>query len=148
MARSGIDLSLLLEAPVVVPPTALDPGSKAVRLCPIRDGYPLVDWVLSPLPERCERDGITLVLDFAPGTIPWRDVVPFARGFPTVPMVVLGVDLESDHVAPAALDATANLILHVADGADVATFGPHRFVSPDGQTTAALLTGEWGSMHL
>jgi len=73
MARSGLDLSLLLEAPA-----ALEPGAKAVRLCPNRDAYPLVDWVLSPLPERCEREGVTLVLDFAPGSIPWNDVVTFA----------------------------------------------------------------------
>ena len=78
MARSGLDLSLLLEAPTVVPPDAVDPGSGAVRLCPVRDGYPLVDWLLSPLPELCEREGVALVLDFAPGSIPWNDVVTFA----------------------------------------------------------------------
>jgi hypothetical protein len=116
-----------------------------VRLCPVRDAYPLVDWVLSPLPERCEREGVTLLLDFAPGSIPWSDVVTFARAFPTVPMVVLGV--ESDRVAAAALDATANLVLHGADVASLAaTFGAHRVV--DDETAGALLSGEWGSMYL
>jgi hypothetical protein len=140
MARSGLDLSLLLEAPA-----ALEAGTKAVRVCPHRDAYPLVDWVLSPLPERCEREGAMLVLDFAPGSIPWTDVVTFARAFPTVPMVVLGA--ESNRVAAAALDATANLVLQGAGFESLAaTVGAHRFV--DGETAAALLSGEWGSMYL
>ena len=140
-----MDLSLLLEAPTLVPADAVDPGSGAVRLCPVRDGYPLVDWLLSPLPELCEREGVALVLDFAPGAIPWSDVVTFARSFPTVPMVVLGV--EGDRVAGAALDATANLVLHGAGVASLAaTFGAHRFV--DDETAAALLSGEWRSTYL
>src|SRR5438132_1129873 len=77
--------------------------------------------------------------------IPWSDVVTFARSFPTVPMVVVGV--EGDRVAGAALDATANLVLHGAGVASLAaTFGAHRFV--DDETAAALLSGEWGSTYL
>jgi hypothetical protein len=164
MASTDLDLSLLLEAPVLTPPTAVpdsyerarelaaDSASRVVRLCPHRDGYPLVDWVLSPLPELCEREGLALVLDFDPAPVPWADVVRFARTFPAVPMLVLGVDLEADRAAPAALDATANVVLHVEDVPELAplieTFGAHRFVGPHGETAATLVSGEWGSMNL
>jgi hypothetical protein len=163
MAPTDLGLSLMLEAPVLVPPTAApdaferalrhaaDPACRVVRLCPARDAYPLVDWVLSPLPELCEREALALALDFDRGPIPWIDVVRLARSFPTVPMVVLHVDLDNDGVAPAALDAAANLVLHVSDALGLAPmteiFGPHRFAGPDGTTASALVSGEWGE-HL
>ena len=62
--------------PVLVPPTAVaggferarrltaSAGRRVIRLCPGGHRYPLVDWVLSPVPELCEREGVAVVLDF------------------------------------------------------------------------------------
>ena len=133
--------------PVLVPPTGA-PGAferarrltesalcRVFRLCPRSHGYPLADWVLSPLPELCERQRAALVLDFAPERVEWPDTVAFARRSPGVPMVVLEADVSTDRAAPAALDTAPNLLLHVgrADAVErlvglVAIFGGHRFV--------------------
>jgi hypothetical protein len=132
----------LRPVPVLVPPTGTN-GAYArareiihsaplhvVRLCPTGHRYPLADWVLSPIPELCERQSFTLLLDFAPADVPWLEVVAFARTFPSVPIVLLGVG--GERTAPAALDAAPNLILHL-DGTVsprlVATYGGSRFVA-------------------
>lgn len=133
---------LLRPVPVLVPPTGAT-GAYArareivgaaqlhvVRLCPTGHRYPLADWVLSPIPELCERESFALLLDFAPADPLWLDVVAFARAFPSVPIVVLGVG--DDRTAPAALDAAPNLILHIERTVSpelVETYGASRFVA-------------------
>lgn len=144
-ARLGRVLSgseTLRAVPVLLPPTGAN-GAYArareiihsapfhvVRLCPTGHRYPLADWVLSPIPELCERQSFTLLLDFAPAHVAWLEVVAFARVFPSVPIVLLGVG--DERAAPAALDAAPNLILHL-DGTVsaglVATYGGSRFVA-------------------
>jgi hypothetical protein len=137
----------LRPVPVLVPPTgprdtygraqriAARATCRVVRLCPTSHQYLLANWVLSPLPELCEREGIALLLDFDPDRVRWVEVVPFARAFPSVPMVVLGVEIGSDRVVPAVLDAAPNLVLQVARIRVVedlvwlsSTFGSFRFV--------------------
>jgi hypothetical protein len=110
--------------PVLVPPTAgpgvyararrlAADGSRVVRLCPGSHHYPLADWVLSPLPELCERAGQALMLDFEPGPVRWEETVAFARTYPSLPMIVLEVQIGGDRVLPAALDVAPNLLVHV-----------------------------------
>jgi predicted TIM-barrel fold metal-dependent hydrolase len=111
--------------PVLVPPTgvagayerarrlAATARCRVVRLCPGGHGYPLADWVLSPLPELCQREGVSLVLDFAPVPVGWAETVAFARAYPSLPMVVLEAEVDVDRALPAALDAAPNLVLHV-----------------------------------
>jgi hypothetical protein len=114
-------------------------GCGLVRLSPGAGGhrYPLVDWLLTPLPETCEREGLGLALDYGPaGSQPaWEDVVVFARAFPSVPIVVMGVDLEADFVVRGALDAAPNLLIELSGlprarvlSEEVARFGGHRFL--------------------
>jgi len=137
----------LAPLPVLVPPTGA-PGVydrarriaetaslRVVRLCPGSHGYPLAEWVVSPLPELCERAGMAVVLDFAPEPVPWPALVDFARTFPTLALVVVGTAVDEDRTLPAALDATPNLLFAVgrstseeALGQLCATFGQHRFV--------------------
>jgi hypothetical protein len=123
LAQACEGSATLRPVPVLVPPTgqpgALDQaqqlivsGSRVVRLCPGRHRYPLADWVLSPLPELCEREGAALVLDFAPEPIDWARIVAFARTYPSLSMVVLETDL-TDRTVPAALDAAPNVVLHL-----------------------------------
>ncbi len=101
-------------------------------------GYPLVPWVLSPIPEVCERDGWALAVDpGADGPYPWVELVELARCYPGLPFVAVGAPFD-DRTARAALDATANLVLEtsrVVDGgqrsvlaAAMRSAGPHRFV--------------------
>jgi predicted TIM-barrel fold metal-dependent hydrolase len=132
----------LRPVPVLLPPTGTT-GAYAraraivhrsplhvVRLCPTGHRYPLADWVLSPIPELCERMSFTLLLDFAPADPPWLEVVSFARAFPSVPTVLLGVGAE--RAAPAALDAAPNLILQLEGSFSpelVAIYGGSRFVA-------------------
>lgn len=161
-------MSVVLEAPVLGPPTAVvgayesarrvvqESGCRAIRFCPGRDGYPLADWVLSPLPELCEREELAIVIDFDPASIAWSDVMTFARAFPTVPMVVLGVSVAGDRAVLAALDAAANLVLHVEEvgyarelARLIEIFGEHRFITSGAcETAATLARGEWRSIHL
>lgn len=105
------------------------------RLCPVAHGYPLAGWVLSPLPELCVREHMALLLDFGDESIPWADVVAFAREFPALPLVVLGGLREGDRAVAAALDATANVVIELSRatapavlGDLVERFGAHRFV--------------------
>jgi hypothetical protein len=135
----------LRPVPVLVPPTgAAGAYARAreivdaaqlhvVRLCPSGHRYPLADWVLSPIPELCARENFALLLDFAPAGVPWLELVAFARAFPSVPMVALGV--ADERAAPAALDAAPNLILHVEQSISrelVETCGGSRFVAAAG----------------
>ena len=116
----------LLPVPALVPPAGV-PGAydrarriataaacRVVRLCPTTHRYVLADWVLNPLPELCDREGLAVVLDFAPDAVPWRDVVELARFYPRLPLVVLGVELGTDRSVPAVLDAAPNVICAVA----------------------------------
>ncbi len=112
-----------------------------VRVCPGSKGhrYPLVDWILSPLPETCERENLTLAIDYQDAELPWDDVVRFARAFPAVPMVLVGPAVGADRALPAALDVAANLVIelsclrrwHVLSPL-VERFGAHRFVYGSG----------------
>jgi hypothetical protein len=135
----------LTPVPVLVPPTgtrgalhratqiAESARSRVARLCPVTHRYPLVDWVLSPIPEICERHDLTLLIDLDSERPRWSEVVGFARRFPRVPMVLLATRLEHERAAPAALDATPNLLLQLtATSPEIAhlvdTFGAARFV--------------------
>jgi hypothetical protein len=151
----GIDA--LKVVPVLVPPTGA-PGAleralriaasaalRIVRLCPHGHGYPLVDWMVSPLPELCARERMGMVLDFAPADPPWRDVVDLARRHPALPLVVIGGSAGATHTVPAVLDATANVLVDVSGHPDpgaipglVATFGSHRFVWGSGGSPEAM----------
>jgi hypothetical protein len=163
--------------PVLVPPTgapdALDRAERiaaeavlrVVRLCPTAHGYPLLDWVLTPLPELCARERMAMMLDFTPGEPPWRELVELARRHPALPLVVVGGSM-SMYTVPAVLDATANVILDACGLPDLgAKFGVHRFVwgsagSPDRMrderavaaalagTAAALAAGTYAETYL
>jgi hypothetical protein len=122
----------------------ISPGPKG-------DQYPLVDWVLSPLPETCEREDLGLAIDYRGAVIPWEDVVRFSRAYPSLPIVLIGASIGSDGVIPAALDVAPNLILELAPGptdeelgAFVARFGAHRFTD----SADAFEAGSWREAHL
>jgi predicted TIM-barrel fold metal-dependent hydrolase len=75
-------------------------------------------------------------------------VVEFARAFPGLPVVVLGVELGTDRAVPAALDAAPNVVCAVADirtpeglARLCETFGSGRFVygSGEGATSTSAL---------
>jgi hypothetical protein len=139
----------LVPVPVLVPPTGfprahsravelMSGGAhRVVRLCPVTHGYPLLDWVVSPIPELCARHGVALMLDFDAGPVPWGGVVDFARMFPSLPLITLGADVARDRALPAVLDHALNLLM--ATGSDdieylTATFGHHRFVWSGGSS--------------
>ncbi len=143
--------SSLVPVPVLLPPTGL-PGALdrarriaggsycLVRLCPTTHRYVLADWVLSPLPELCEREGLAVLLDFSPEAVSWRDVVALARAFPSLPLVVLGVEVGVDRSVPAVLDAAPNIVCAIAALATpedlarlCALFGASRFVCESGE---------------
>jgi hypothetical protein len=148
LARLCRAFDALLPVSSLVPPTGV-PGAygrarrivetatcRVVRLSPTTHRYALADWVLSPLPELCDREGVSILLDFAPSVVPWPAVVAFARAYPRLPMVVLDADLAHDRSLPAALDVAPNLICAVVDSPSsarlehlCAVFGSHRFVS-------------------
>lgn len=122
-----------------------------IRPGPNGDGYPLLDWVLSPLPETCERENLGLAIDYQGARIPWDDVVRFSRAYPALPMVLIGASIGDDGVIPAALDVAPNLILEVSaapDGESLAQlvdrFGAHRFT----QSADAFEAGTWREAHL
>jgi len=122
-----------------------------IRPGPNGDRYPLLDWVLSPLPETCDRERLGLAIDYRGAAIPWDDVVRFARAYPALPMVLMGASIGGDGVIPAALDMAPNLILELAPApvdANVATlvarFGAHRFT----ERADAIAAGPWGEAHL
>ena len=146
----------LLPVPVLVPAEGRNAAGETAalveqsrlsvaRLCPTAHGYPLADWVLSPLTEVCDAHGTALLLDFAPAPIDWVTAVALARAYPTVPFVILDCNLSSELTSAAALDAALNLVLqaHPSTKADalerlVSTFGRRRFVR--GSATAAFAT--------
>ncbi len=126
---------------------------RMIRICPGAngDGYPLLDWILSPLPETCERENLGLAIDYQGAAIPWDDVVRFARAYPALPMVLIGASIGLDGVIPAALDVAPNLILDLsaAPGGEtlarlIDRFGVHRFVG----TANAIEVGAWREAHL
>jgi hypothetical protein len=151
-------LSSLEPISVVLPPTGT-PGAlnslleiaeaqtaRVARLCPATHGYPLLDWVLSPIPELCERHELALLIDYDSQRPPWGEVVAFARRFPTVPIVVLAEALDRELAVPAALDATANLVLQLTPECEraaslISTFGSSRFVSGGGGNALPALDG-------
>lgn len=114
---------------------------RVIRLCPgpLGHSYPLVDWVLSPLPESCERDNLSLAIDYQEPNIPWIDVVGFARSFPAVPMILIGAAVGEDRALGAAIDVAPNLIIELSGlraGPGflplLEHFGAHRFVYGSG----------------
>ena len=126
-------------------------GTVRIRPGPNGDGYPLVDWVLSPLPETCERENLGLAVDYRGAAIPWDDVVRFSRAYPALPIVLVGAAIESDGVIPAALDLAPNLILELASalvGETLARlvhrYGAHRFTD----SADAIEAGAWREAHL
>ena len=138
-------LAALVPIPVLLPPVGRPGGlnrisqivddarCRVVRLCPVTHRYPLADWILSPIPEICDRHKVALLLDLDSERPLWTELVTFARRFPCLPMVLLATGLEHERAAPAALDATANLILQLSVRSTLrsyllATFGPSRFV--------------------
>ena len=125
LARACEGSSSLYPVPVLIPPTGV-PGAyerarqiaatarcRVVRLCPGGHKYPLVEWVLTPLPELCAREGLALVLDFEPDSVRWEETVAFARGYPSLPMVVLDAMIGEDRALAAALDSAPNLVVHL-----------------------------------
>jgi hypothetical protein len=128
-------------------------AGRIVRISPGPNGdrYPLLDWVLSPLPETCEREDLGLAIDYRGAAIPWEDVVRFSRAYPALPIVLIGASIGGDGVIPAALDVAPNLILELASGpideglaALVARFGTHRFTD----SADAIEAGPWREAHL
>ena len=127
-------------------------AGRMVRVCPGPNGhgYPLLDWILSPLPESCERENLGLAIDYQGALIPWDDVVRFARAFPALPMVLIGASIGEDGVIRAALDVAPNLILELsAPGGEtlarlVDRFGSHRFTGG----ADAIEADSWREAHL
>ncbi len=123
---------------------ASDADCRIARLCPTTHGYPLADWVVSPLPELCERFHFSLLLDFNHEPIPWTDVVAFARAFPAVPMILLACRIGEERVIGAALDYAPNLLLELSKLTStvaleelVSVYGHHRFVFGSGGSSHA-----------
>jgi hypothetical protein len=155
--EAALEGSTLSAVQVALPPVS-EPGGlslatrlaastrcRALRICPAGHGYPLLGWVLSPLPELCAREHIALLLDFGDEATPWRDVVELARAFPALPLVALGGLLDGDRTVPAVLDATANVVVELSRARDAGgvaelagRFGAHRFVWGSGGSREAL----------
>jgi hypothetical protein len=118
---------------------------------PNGDGYPLLDWVVSPLPETCDRENLGLAIDYRGAAIPWDDVVRFARAYPSLPIVVMGAAVGKDRVVPAVLDVAPNLVFEIAPTLDgdalarlVDRVGAHRFT----ERADAIEAGAWREAHL
>jgi hypothetical protein len=143
--------------PVLVPPTgrrgaferarqiARETTLRVARVCPGGHRYPLLDWVLSPLPELCDRERMALLVDLAPDPVDWQELTEFARAFPSLPLLVLGTAPGGDRALPAALDRTANVVVEAGPGTDVDalvdlvdSFGPHRFAWGSGAGDAGF----------
>jgi hypothetical protein len=124
---------------------------RAVRVAPGARGhrYPLADWVLTPLPEVCDREGLALAVDWGGSEhIAWQEVVSFARAYPGLPLVLVGADLELDRAIPAALECAPNLVIELSALATVAPLaqlaarvGQHRFVYGSGGRADSGLLG-------
>ncbi|MDQ6709893.1 MAG: hypothetical protein M3Z11_04980 [Candidatus Dormibacteraeota bacterium] len=126
---------------------------RLVRVCPGPNGhgYPLLDWMLSPLPETCERENLGLVIDYQGAAIPWELVIPFARAYPGLPMILVGASGQSLSVIPAALEVAANLIVELPDASDrptverlVGRFGSHRVTV----SASTIVPDAWREAHL
>jgi hypothetical protein len=151
LARLCNGSPVLQPVPVLLPPAGA-PGAlgrarciteradrRVVRICPSGHDYPLASWVLSPLPELLARADFALLLDFEPTPIRWQEAVPFAREYPSLPIVILAVNPHANRTLPAALDAAPNLLAQLAGsgaphelGRLVRTFGTSRFVFGSG----------------
>lgn len=151
---SVVDINPTLEGAVQ---QALDAvtnnAGRVVRIRPGAngDGYPLLDWVLSPLPETCERENIGLAIDYVGAAPPWDDVVRFSRAYPGLPIILVGAAIGQDGVIPAALDVAPNLVLALSAERDrnslarlVERFGAHRFT----ERLDAFDAGTWREAHL
>jgi hypothetical protein len=175
LTHACMDIPELDPIPVLVPPVASGDAfgrarkisttatCRVARVCPSGHGYPLADWVLSPIPELCVREGLALQIDFDPEPIRWQESVAFARTFPRLPLILLGTAIGEDRALPAALDAAPNLVIHVSE-TNAATelielvqiFGTSRFVwgsafssihpSPNGAAAYGLLDGAYESI--
>jgi hypothetical protein len=142
----------------------------AIRLSPL--AYPLEPWVLSPIPEWAQREDCCLVIDTGeqPAAATWSAVVRFARHYPGLPMLILGMPIDSP-ATPRALDACPNLVLEARSPAGLAALcdshGTHRFAYGSGgsnhqdfglrpgtaeavalATASELANGTWGVRHL
>ena len=125
-------------------------GAPAVlRLCPGPGGhgFPLEPWAVSPIPEYCEREEMSVAVDFADAPLGyhWAEIVRFAREYPRLPIVALGSPLSGPTPARA-LDAAPNLILETsAPGASqsdqisalVRSHGAYRFAYGSGTAGSA-----------
>jgi hypothetical protein len=118
---------------------AVEAGAPGVlRLCPGAPGhhFPLIDWVLEPLPAICEREGYALALDYGPSdALPLVELASFACSAPEVPLLVLGDRLLEQAAIWRLLDRCPNVLLQITNGArpadlatGIETFGAHRFV--------------------
>jgi hypothetical protein len=118
---------------------AMDAGApRVLRLRPGALGhrFPLVDWVLEPLPAVCEREGYALALDYgSSGALPFAELARFACSAREVPLLLLGDRLCEETAIWRLLDRCPNVLLQItnrARPADLATgietSGAHRFV--------------------
>ncbi|GAA3152374.1 non-ribosomal peptide synthetase component F [Kribbella aluminosa] len=118
---------------------AMEAGApRVLRLRPGIPGhrFPLVDWVLEPLPAICEREGYALALDWGPsGALPLAELASFACSAPEVPLLLLGDRLFEQTAIWRLLDRCPNILLQITNRAGpvdlatgIETFGAHRFV--------------------
>ena len=102
------------------------PAVIRIRPGPRGDGFPLVPWAVSPIPEYCVEAGLALVVDFGtePSAFPWSEIVQFARVYPGLAIVAIGAPLNGP-TAARALDATSNLLFDTSalTAADLPSFG-------------------------
>jgi hypothetical protein len=122
-------------------------GANVVRLCPgpDDDDYPLEPWVLTPLPEYCEREDITVLVDpgVKPIRYPWSEIVSLAREHPHLVVVALAPPLAGP-TAARALDAAPNLVLETSAVTDASTVDLVRLVEVAGAHRLAYGSGDRG----
>ncbi len=154
-------------------------GLEAVRaaggpaaICIRRADYPLEPWALSPIPELADREQCCLIVDLwgGPPAEAWSALVRFAAEYPGLPMLAVGLSLDSA-LAPKALDLRPNIVLEAraseALAALCASHGAYRFAYGSGgeggaipelepgslewvmsRTATQLGNGTWGATHL
>src|SRR5439155_21608976 len=95
--------------------------------------YPLAGWVLSPLPETCQRERLALGVDYLDQPADLGEVRAFAREYLRVPMLLYRANLAAVAL-PALLESAPNVLCHVSAAAPAAElaelvnrFGEHRF---------------------
>lgn len=118
------------------------PGVLRLSPGPMGHRYPLLDWVLEPLPAVCEREGYALAIDSTySGVLPLAEWATFACSAPEVPLVLLGDKLCGQPVIWRFLDRCPNVLLQISNrtnaahlAAIVENFGAHRFVFGSGGT--------------